>query len=340
MDNPPTPRSDLAATWSGMANDDGPAPLSPTSSKASRYFARIKSGQSGLPPPQTQDVNQMGKTGPAATWSGAAFEEEVQSPVSETSSKALSYFTRIKATSQQAVVAPPSHVQEINQVSIDKRVRLAEDKLVRYLTNEDRKLQLISEAAKKSLDEIYTLKDEREIVHAQERELIGSVSSVLHSRVSDMARERVNGESDREERIVDDLKQLSDEVAQLRKAREETQTRFARKIGEEISRISGELDKQRDLRTMHGEKIANTLYEQLQGVQSDLMDTRDKRMESENELIKMIEEMCLNIRTEIDNERILREHGEEQLLQLLEETCARVEANFAVVSTGRINVRG
>ena len=62
-------------------------------------------------------------------------------------------------------------------------------------------------------------------------------------------------------------------------------------------------------------------------------------MESENELIKMIEEMCLNIRTEIDNERILREHGEEQLLQLLEETCARVEANFAVVSTTKVNVR-
>lgn len=338
MDNPPTPKSELAATWSGMparSDEDGSIPLSPTSAKASRYFARIKSGQSGLPP-QTTEVNQIGKPVAAATWSGAGSDEEAQSPLSETSAKASSYFARLKS-GQQVAHLP---TQEINQVSIDKKVRLAEDKLVRYLTNEDRKLQLMSEAAKKSLDEIYTLKDEREIVYAQERELISNVSSVLRNRVTDMSKERKNAESNTEERIADDLKSLSDEVAQLRRAREETQTRFARKIGEEISRISSELDKQRDLRTMHGEKIANTLYEQLQGVQSDLMDTREKRMESENELIKMIEEMCLNIRTEIDNERILREHGEEQLLQLLEETCARVEANFAVVSTGRINVRG
>ena len=277
--------------------------------------------------------------GMATTWSMVS-EDEGPSPLSETSNKASGYFARLKsAQSVGGLPAPQATNPESTQVSIDKRVRLTEDKLVRYLTNEDRKLQLMSEAAKKSLDEIYTLKDEREIVHAQEREMIGNVTDVLHTRVHQLVKDREDAESQTAERILTDLKQLSDEVGQMRKAREDTQTKFARRIGEEISRLSSELDKQRDLRTMHGEKIANTLYEQLQGVQSDLLETREKRMESENELIKMIEEMCLNIRTEIDNERILREHGEEQLLQLLEETCARVEANFAVVSTGKVNVR-
>ena len=208
-------------------------------------------------------------------------DDDGSSPLNDTSAKTSGYFARIKSGIQSgsSVVATAGlpHEQSM-QVSVDKKVRVVEDKLVRYLTNEDRKLQLMSEAAKKSLDEIYTLRDERETVHSQEREMINNVSSVLHDRVNQMSKERRESESQTEERIVADLKQLSDEVAHMRKAREETQTRFARKIGEDISRISSELDKQKDLRTMHGEKIANTLYEQLQGVQADLMETRDKRI--------------------------------------------------------------
>ena len=207
--------------------------------------------------------------GVATTWSMES-EDEGASPLSETSKKASGYFARLKSglSIGSGALPPPQSITtvESTQVSIDKRVRLAEDKLVRYLTNEDRKLQLMSEAAKKNLDEIYTLKDEREMVYAQEREMIGTVSEVLHARVNQLSKDRENTESQTGERIFTDLKQLSDEVAQIRKAREDTQTKFARRIGEEISRISSELDKQRDLRTMHGEKIANTLYEQLQGV--------------------------------------------------------------------------
>jgi hypothetical protein len=215
-----------------------------------------------------------------------------------------------------------------DQPSIDKRLRLLEDKLLRHLSMEDTKFALIDEQSKKSLEEVQIMREDRERVTNGKRNQIRNLGDILRDRVNDLIKERSESTSRCEDRIHADLMALESEVARLHSVREDAQNKQARKLGEEISKIQQEFEKIRTLRNEQGERIADVIHEELIRTHNDITSVKEARNQSENEMIKMIEETCLKIQAEIDNERRMRQFGEEQLLHLLEETCNRVEANF------------
>lgn len=223
-------------------------------------------------------------------------------------------------------------------VSLDKKIRLAEDKLSRIITNEEQKTSLMTETATRLTEEIIALRQQRERWASGKDAMLIELRNGLAAKLNSLSKSRQINATKLADRFGTDIKELTDEVGGLRTARDTSQAKYARKIGEEVARIAVEFEKQKELRNAHGERIASTIYAELQAVQAELSAVKEARTEGENELLKTVEEMCLRIRGEINNERILREHGEEQLLQLLEETCCRVEANFQVIANTSIGL--
>lgn len=220
-----------------------------------------------------------------------------------------------------------------DQPSLDKKLRLLEDKLLRYLSMEDTKFALMDEQCRKAIEEAQVLRDGRERVEGIQRNRINHLRDVLSDRVAELIRDRKNSAARNEVRVHADLSVLETEVGKLHTVREDTQNKQARKLGEEIAKIQQEFEKIRNLRSEQGERIADIIHEELIKTQNDINTVKEARAASENEMMKMIEETCLKIRAEMDNERRMRLFGEEQLLHLLEETCNRLEANFQIART-------
>lgn len=212
--------------------------------------------------------------------------------------------------------------------SVDKRVRLCEDKMNRYTSVEDTKFNLMEEQVNKTLLDVEGMKVERERVWENKKKEINKLGDSMNQKVNALIRNRQEKEVDEEDKIFSDLATLESEVKQLRLERKNAQGTCAKKLGEEIAAAQAELGKVKELRMQQGERIANVVHDELIQLHNKILAIKESRVESEKERMKMIEEMCYRIRTEVDNERELRQHGEEQLLQLLEETCNRVEANF------------
>ena len=219
-----------------------------------------------------------------------------------------------------------------DQPSIDKKVRLCDDKLARFVAVEETKFTLFDENAKKFIDQVGVMREDRERVMARKQAEIHHLSEVANEKVNGMIQARQESEARNEDRIYADLVAIDAEVKKLKSTREEAQGKYAKKIGEEIAKVYAQLDLVKDLRAQQGEKIANVIHEELVDLHNQVVMVKEARAESESEVMKMVEEMCFRIRAELDNERELRQHGEEQLLQLLEETCNRVEANFQIAS--------
>ena len=157
-----------------------------------------------------------------------------------------------------------------DQPSIDKRLRLLEDKLLRHLSMEDTKFALIDEQSKKSLEEVQIMREDRERVTNGKRNQIRNLGDILRDRVNDLIKERSESTSRCEDRIHADLMALESEVARLHSVREDAQNKQARKLGEEISKIQQEFEKIRTLRNEQGERIADVIHEELIRTHNDI----------------------------------------------------------------------
>ena len=212
--------------------------------------------------------------------------------------------------------------------SVDKKTRLLDDKLARFLSVEETKFALMEEACKRAEQDLLTLREERQRFNARKQNEIVHLGEVLNEKVNKTLRERQESVSRIEDRILADLIAIESEMKKLKLARLDAQGNYAKRVGDEIHKIQSDFNLTKQLRSEKGELIANAIHDELIALEASLTDTKDARLHSESEMVQMVEEMCLKIRDEMDNERELRQFGEEQLLQLLEETCNRVEANF------------
>ena len=252
---------------------------------------------------------------------GGGSSRGVMSPVSQSSFRAFSR----NYISAAPIALTGSHEQP---PSVDKKTRLLDDKLSRFLSVEETKFVLIEEACKRAEQELMVLREERQRVNLRTQNDIVHLGEVLNHKVNQTIKERQECACRSEDRILADLIAIESEMKKLNQARLDAQGNYAKRVGEEIHRIQSEFALTKQLRTEKGEGIANAIHEELVIVETAVSETKAARLHSETEMMQMVEEMCLKIRDEMDNERQLRQFGEEQLLQLLEETCNRVEANF------------
>ena len=260
---------------------------------------------------------------------------EKLSPVSSSSFRAFSRNLMLgghpgggaSTSAGSGLPAPVTLLNDPNP-SIDKKIRLFEDKVTRHTSVEDTKLSLFEEQLRKTFTEVDVLKEDREKFTQSKMTEISRLAEVMNEKINILIRSRQEVENKNEERVCSDLISLEAEVKKLRNAREDAQGKAAKKIGEGIADVQAEFSKVKELRMQQGERIATVIHDELIDVHNEIVSVKEARIASEKEMMKMVEDMCFRIRSEIDNERELRQHGEEQLLQLLEETCNRVEANF------------